>query len=295
MQKTPLAKQSGQRKLQVSNGHYLDFDQLARLIHTIGTYSSNKTLLMSDLESETGLPFRQVRNRISIGRAMGIFEKGKISLSPFGKLILTHDAFCESKGTLEYLHFLSSSNYENLIWYDVFNSLLVEERPADYQGWLAYFNLKLSQQFTEHSLKDHLGKEVRFIIDAYTERNFRKMELLQRDSDGRLYRRPYVKFAPLVFAAMIYDFCLTSDTRLCQVDEMATTCGSPAVVFGLDAVSFRQQIEGLHNRGWLRYETTHNLDQIRLKPGFCALEFLTAHFEDREPHASTDNHQETPV
>lgn len=56
---------------------------------------------------------------------------------------------------------------------------------------------------------------------------------------------------------------------------------------GLDVASFRRQIEELHDRGRLRYETTHNLDQIRLKPGFSALEFLTAHFEDRDPREDT--------
>jgi hypothetical protein len=86
---------------------------------------------------------------------------------------------------------------------------------------------------------------------------------------------------------MIYDFCATKETHLFQIGEMAVTPGSPAVVFGLDAALFRQQIEGLHDRGWLRYETTHNLDQIRLKPGFSALEFLTAHFEDRDPREDT--------
>ena len=79
----------------------------------------------------------------------------------------------------------------------------------------------------------------------------------------------------------------TKEAHLFQVGEMAATPGSPAVVFGLDAASFRQQIEGLHDRGWLRYETTHNLDQIRLKPGFSAMEFLAAHFEDREPREDT--------
>ena len=82
---------------------------------------------------------------------------------------------------------------------------------------------------------------------------------------------------------MIYDFCAAEETHLFQVGEMAATPGSPAVAFGLDAASFRQQIEGLHDHGWLRYETTHNLDQIRLKPGLSAISFLSAHFEGREP------------
>ncbi len=77
---------------------------------------------------------------------------------------------------------------------------------------------------------------------------------------------------------MIYDFCTARQVQLYQVPDMATTPGSPAMVFGLDAASMRQQIEAIHDRGWLRYETTHNLDQIRLKPGNSAIEFLTEQF-----------------
>ncbi|MFH2000022.1 MAG: hypothetical protein ABIK28_10090, partial [Planctomycetota bacterium] len=105
----------------------------------------------------------------------------------------------------------------------------------------------------------------------------------------------YTGFAPLVLSAMIYDFCAMNETHLFQISDMAVTPGSPAVIFGLDAASFREQIEGLHERGWLRYETTHNLDQIRLKPDFCALEFLTAYFEEREPRASSNQSQGGPL
>jgi hypothetical protein len=130
-------------------------------------------------------------------------------------------------------------------------------------------------------------QEIRFVIDAYTERNFKKLELLQRSTDARFYRRRYSNFSPLILTAMIYDFCDRNELQLSQVSEMAATPGSPAKVFGLDAASLRQQIEGLHDHGWLRYETTHNLDQIRLKPGLSAISFLSAHFEDREPREAT--------
>jgi len=134
-------------------------------------------------------------------------------------------------------------------------------------------------------------KEIRFIVDAYTKRNFNKLEILHISPDDQLYRRRYTSFTPLVFTAMIYDFCTANKAKLSQVGEMAVTQGSPAMVFGLDAALFRQQVEGLHDRGWLRYETTHNLDQIRLKPGFSAIEFLIAYFEDREPHEGSNEWQ----
>ena len=156
------------------------------------------------------------------------------------------------------------------------------------EQWSERLRSELAGKYSKRTISKGLYEEVRFVIDAYMKRNFSKLEILHQLADERLYHRRYTGFAPLVFVAMIYDFCATNETRLFQVAEMVTTPGSPAVVFGLDAASFRQQIEGIHDRGWLRYETTHNLDQIRLKPGFCALEFLTAHFEDREPRASSN-------
>jgi hypothetical protein len=82
-------------------------------------------------------------------------------------------------------------------------------------------------------------------------RNFSKLEILHQLPDHRLYHRRYIGFAPLVFVAMIYDFCTARQVQLYQVPDMATTPGSPAMVFGLDAASMRQQIEAIHDRGWL--------------------------------------------
>ena len=130
-------------------------------------------------------------------------------------------------------------------------------------------------------------KEVRFIFDAYTRGNFRKLELINHTPEELIYRRRYIQSSPLVLTAAIYDFCVANDAHLFQVEEMANTPGSPCMVFGLDAGTFRQQVEGLHTRGCLRYETTHNLDQIRLKPGFSPISFLSAYYEDLEPREDT--------
>ena len=286
--KTSPVKRNYRRKMQISNGHYLNFDHLARLIYALSSVKEPSKTKMSYLEEETGLPFRQVRNRISIGRALGLFKQNSLQLTTLGKLVSSHDPFCDSRATLEYLHYKASGNYVNLIWYEVFNSLLTHGNVMNYKGWMEYFQKTLAGQYTKHSLKDHLGKELRFIIDAYTEQNFQKLLLLQHDESGNLYRLRYTNFVPLVFTAMIYDFCAVNEVQLYQVGEITVTSGSPAMVFGLDAAFLRQQVERLHDRGWLRYETTHNLNQIRLKPGFSAIEFLTAHFESREPHEGLD-------
>ena len=283
----PSKKQSSkskniQRKLQVSNGYLLEFNQLARVINFLFEQRGAKRISRKVLREDTGLADRQIAGLVSMGAAMGLIKPSLQILTPVGLIVATHDIFLENQGTLEWCHYKSAGSYRNLIWFEVFNQLLAEESAMTQEEWLGYFQDKLKDQYTEKTIKDHVRKEIRFVIDAYMGRNFNRLELLQQSSDERFYRRRYTRFIPLVLSAMIYDFCATKKSHLFQVGEMAATPGSPAVVFGLDTASFRQQIEELHDRGWLRYETTHNLDQIRLKPEFSALEFLTAHFKNEK-------------
>ncbi len=277
------SRKSTRRKFQVSNGYLLEFDQLARILHFLLEHRDAKKINRKALQKDTGLADRQVESLVSMGAAMGIITPGRQVLTPLGLLIAEQDIFIEKRGSLEWCHYVGAGSFRNLIWFEIFNHLLAEALPMTQEEWNERLRSDLAGKYSKRTIGKGLYEEVRFVIDAYMERNFSKLELLHRSPDNQFYRRRYTKFVPLVLSAMIYDFCATKESHLFQVGEMAVTPGSPAVVFGLDAASFRQQIEGLHDRGWLRYETTHNLDQIRIKPGFSALEFLAAHFEDREP------------
>ena len=281
--KQSLKNKNLQRKLQISNSYLLEFDQLARVLNFLLEQRAAKRISRKVLREDTGLADRQIAGLVSMGAAMGLIKPSVQILTSDGLIIAEHDIFLEGQGTLEWCHYKGAGSYKNFLWFEVFNHVLAEEPAMTQEGWQEYFKKKLKGQYSDKTVNDHVPKEIRFIVDAYTKRNFNKLEILHISTDDQLYRRRYTSFTPLVLAAIIYDFCTANEAKLSQVGEMAVTPGSPAMVFGLDTASFRQQIEGLHDRGWLRYEITHNLDQIRLKPGFSAIEFLTAHFEKREP------------
>ena len=288
LRKVRSKERSNRRKLQVSNGYLLDFDQLARVLNLLYEHREAKKISRKVLQDDSGLSERQVENLVSMGSAMGLIRPGNQVLTPTGLIIARHDIFIERQGTLEWCHYVGAGSYRNLVWFEIFNSLLRESSPMNQTEWLERLRSELSGEFTPKTLGTGLREEVRFVTDAYLERNFKRLGLLRQGPGERIYRRRYTDFIPIVLAAMVYDFCAVREEHLAQVAEMATAPGSPAMVFGLDVASFRQQIEGLHAHEWIRYETSHNLDQIRLKPGFSALEFLTAHFEDREPRQVTN-------
>lgn len=282
-QTTIPTEKKNRRKFQVCNGYLLEFDQLARVLHFLLENRDAKKISRKVIQESTGLADRQLESLVSIGSAMGLIRPGVQTLSAVGLLIAENDIFIEKRGSLEWCHYAGAGSYRNLIWYEIFNSLLQEKGTITQSSLTESLRSRLEGQYAERTIKKSLREEVHFVVDAYLERNLKKLELLRQTSDERLYIRRYTNFAPLVFSAMLYDFGADKGTQLFQVDELAFMPGSPALLFGLDTATLRQQVEGLHERGWLRYETTHSLDQVRLKPSFSALEFLTAHFEAREP------------
>jgi hypothetical protein len=126
-------------------------------------------------------------------------------------------------------------------------------------------------------------EEVRFIVDAYQEKRFSTLGLFEKNARESLPLRRYLQFEPLILCAMLYEFAERHQGRIFELAELTRIPGSPAMAFGIDHMALRSLVEGLHNMGWLRYETTHNLDQVRLKPGFDSIEFIRAFYEHREP------------
>jgi hypothetical protein len=271
------------RKFQISNGYLLEFDQLARLLSFMSNKPSVKRIRRKELAENTGLSSRQIASLVSVGRAMRLIQRGKQTLSPVGTLIAKHDIFIEAKGTLEWCHYSAAGSYRNLLWYEIFNSLLPNGQPMAQEGWMKYLRDAFAGQYTDRTIGKHLREEVRFVVDAYLNRNFKKLELLHQTSDGRLYARRYITIDPLVFSSILYDYADKRETKLLQVMALTEKPGSPGRLFAMDDPTIRKVVEQLHEKGWVHYEGTHNLDQIRLREGFTALEFLKAYYEEREP------------
>jgi len=271
------------RKFQVCNGYLLEFDQLARVLDFMAENSSAGKISRQELQENTGLSNRQIASLVSVGSAMGVIQSGKQILTPIGALIAKYDTFIEAKGSLEWCHYTGAGSYGNLIWYEIFNTLLPDEQPMTQKGWMKQLRNALAGQYTDRTIGKHLYEEVRLVIDAYLNRNFNKLDLLHQDSDGILYHKRYAKPEPTVLAAMLYDYGERIGSNVLQIHDLAEKAGAIGVLFAMDKVCLRQAVENLHERGWIRYEGTHNLDQLRLKEGYTASELMKAYYENREP------------
>jgi hypothetical protein len=281
-------------KLQLANGYLFESAQNARVLDFIASNSDAKKISRQQLEEATGLSDRQIEGIASITAALGITVPRSQRLTPWGAMLHRYDLFFESTITLEFCHFLGAGSARNLVWHLIFNELLFSEKPIDQAGWSNWLRERLAGQYSDCSL-GKLAHEVRFVVDAYTIKNFKKLNLLIDTPDKTITLRRYTALLPLTLAAMIYWVGDEHEARLVSFSELQAEPGSPGRIFGLDASSLRQMVEVLHQKGWIRYEVRHGLDQIRLIDGFQPLEFLAAAYENREPEIQAKPDEPEPL
>jgi hypothetical protein len=216
----PEPKSSSRRKLQVCNGYLLEFDQLARLLHALAQQPHQAKVERAELEEQTGFADRQLESLVSIGAAMGLVHRGRQILTPEGALIARYDTFLGAKGTLEWCHYQGAGSPRNLVWYEIFNSILPKHQSITQEDLTASLRTRLSGQYSEKTVQKHLNEEVRFVTDAYLKRNFNKLELLHQTSYQRLYRRRYANPNPLPFAAILYARAAKQNSKLLQAEDL---------------------------------------------------------------------------
>jgi len=278
-------------KLQVSNGYTLDAAKNAQLLSFIAEQNHLKRIGRKEIIEGTGLSDRQAESLASMGAALGLIVPRTQVLSPLGRLVVKHDLFLDSLTTLEFCHFLAATNPRNLVWYLVFNELLVSAKSTDQSGWSTWLREKLAGQFTDRSLIKHIAHEVRFLLDAYTVKNFKKLNLLSETPEKTIALRRYTALQPHTLAAMIYFVGQQHEARLVPFSDLHAESGSPGRVFGLDPTTMRQMVETLHQKAWIRFEVRHGLDQVRLLDGFTHMEFLAAAYENRAPQPTAPTGQ----
>jgi hypothetical protein len=295
VEKPPKKKREvDQPKLQVSNGYLFDSAQNAQLLSFIGGKPNARKIGRKEVMEGTGLSAGQAESLASISVAMGLVASRTQVLTALGRLVIQHDLFLDSSITLEMCHFLGASNPRNLVWFMVFNDLLVTQKPTEQLGWSAWLREKLAGKYSERSLVKHIAHEVRFLLDAYTAKNFKKLGLLTETPEKTLALRRYSALQPLTLAAIIYLIGGHQQSRLVPFTDLHAVPGSPGRVFGLDHLSMRQMVEFLHQREWIRFEIRHGLDQVRLLDGFEPLEFIAAAYENRAPQSSVKPTELTP-
>lgn len=275
--------QAQQAKLQLTNGYYVHFDQMTRLLHYVQQHPETRRFTQADLAAGTGLTKRQVDSLGSVTTRMGLLRPVTYRLTDMGTLVLKHDAFFDDIGTLWLCYYHLASDTQVIVWNHMTNCVLPSGRPVTAPEARDAFQ-PLLVDFTARSANKKLLEELRAFFNTYTEQSFRRLHYLRQADDGTFALTDSPALVPpgvFLTVLLLYRDRFHPGASGVQVPDICTSDHSPGRLLHLGEARVRALLNQLHEAGRLTIEAKANLDQVRFRPGQTWLDAMQAYYEER--------------
>jgi hypothetical protein len=130
-------------KLQLSNGYYLRFEHLSKLLDYVANERKSASFGNQELSNALGMSSRMIENLTSYSVAIGILFRRTYKPTEFGSLINKEDAFFDKIETLWFLHYNISSTKKYIVWNRLVNRVFFDESKVSTEKARKYFNVFL--------------------------------------------------------------------------------------------------------------------------------------------------------
>lgn len=249
-------------KIQALNGFNMYFDQVISVFKA--KYESDQIINLDQLSNTIGLNRRKSRIILNFLADLGLSQKRTLKGTRLGEIIYKYDDFLQQEATLWLLHYLQSTNEYLIIWNRVMNHLFNSDQVTR-EDLLTLFE-DLKDSLSDYTYKHHIGKEIRIILDAYTNQRLTKLNLLEAEDDHyTVHRNSDIPELILLCAIILYRDKHYPGATAVDINELCTANNSPGKIFILDEHIIRSKIESLKNSGIINIESRGDLDQIRFR------------------------------
>jgi len=276
----PTGTIGGDPKLQLSNGYYLRFDQLSRVLGAIAGRQHQSRVTKDNLIEDTGLSERHVENLCSMAVGIGLIKRISYNLLPLGRLIVEKDRYFGDRGTLWICHYRLGSNPHNLVWQRLVNQVLPDLDRVTTEAARRYFS-DLEDEYSEKSTQNHLRKELDTCYNAYTEQALAHLRYLEAVSESTYtLALNHAPLDPVILLFAIYDYRdrFSLGATAVEIPTLWRAENSPGRVFDLSEAGLRQLLNRLHNQGELTIERRADLDQVQLSSDGSAIAALEKYY-----------------
>lgn len=247
-------------KIQALNGFKLHFDQLSSIFNEKN--SSEGKVDYDKLTDLTGLNRRKIRMLFTFLSDIGFTKKRSLESTELGKIVSRYDPYLEDEGTLWIMHYLAAANPYLLIWNRIFNGIALLNEFSRIDLLNNFSDLK--DTMSEGSFKDHIGKEITVILDAYINQRFVKLGLLELE-DGIYQTVRNQNIAELILLAFMvhYRDQYFPGASAIEISDLIGGDNAPGHILFWDEVYLRNRIEGLKGQELIGLESRGDLDQVR--------------------------------
>lgn len=265
--------------LQLTKGFFVDFTQLARMLAYAMTHQAESRISSEAFATDLGISTSRVINLSSLASAFMLLKSIVLTPTALGKLIYEYMPYLDDVGTLWLLHYVISSDIRYVIWNRLVNQVIPENSRLSTAIARPYFE-DLAMYYSEHSMDQHVRKEIGAVWNAYTEQEFAHLHYLRAESE-QIYTRGYGDLTipeVLLSTVLLYRARYAPDAATLDIDTLAHAPNSPGRVFGLSQRQVRdllEQAEGAYN---INVETRADLDQVRIPGGLNWLAVMEAYY-----------------
>lgn len=252
-------------RLQLTDGYYLKFDQFSRILQYALTQINKTRISSNEYRDSLGMTEKLFAAYAKMMIEMGLLYGNKYILTEYGFCISKYDPYFAKKSTLWICHYIISSEENNYVWYRFINKILPSMRNYDLEKFYSFYD-DVSNYNIGISAKKNTHKEVKSLINAYIEQDFRHLNLFYQDSDKR-----YSKYEHEIIDSLSFLYCLLHyrdknniNSITFTFDEILNQDYSPGKVLHLENYELNEIINELHNKELLRIERFGDLNQIRL-------------------------------
>lgn len=251
-------------RLQLTDGYYLHFNQFSRMLKYALENLIKPRILSAEYEDVLGQSPRKMESLRKMMVELGLLKTNKLTLTEFGEIVAKKDLFFENVNTLWVCHYNISSSHENYIWYRFTNVILPMVNNYTFEDFYNYYNDVTDYNKGKSAFKS-MHKEVKAVLNAYTEQQFKSLRLIYKDYEGKFQRDNQIEVNPLV-----YLYCLLSykenksiNATALTINEILNNDGTPSRIFHLEMPQVNDIINRLNSKQIIGLEKFGDLNQVR--------------------------------
>jgi len=269
-------------KLQLTNGFFVDFGQIARLLAYAVEHRHDGRIPPDAYAASMGISARRAENLNSMAAAFGLIRPVVLTPTELGSAIHRYDPFLDDLGMLWLLHYLVASNERYVVWNRLVNRVIPENERFSTAIARPYFD-DLNQYYSERSMDKHLRKEMSAVWNAYTGQAFRYLRYIRAASDQIYVRDDHEPVPPCIFwaAVLSYRERFAPGAVTLDISILASASNSPGRVFDLTEREVRDLLEDIKRLGYTYVETRADLDQVRFGDKHDFLDVVRQYHEER--------------
>lgn len=261
-------------RLQLTDGYYLYFDQFSRMLRYALENLIKSRILSSEYETALGQSPRNMESLRKMMVELGLLYSNRLTLTEFGEKVANKDLFFENNNTLWICHYNISSSSENYVWYRFTNDILPKVANFTTEDFYNYYK-DVSEYNKGKSAQKRIHKEVKSILNAYTEQQFKNLRLIYKDYESKYQLDRHIEINPLIYlyCLMVYLENKKINATALTMDEIINKDDTPSRVFHLDEKTVNEILHRLHSKQIISLEKFGDLDQVRF-PNTLTKEFL---------------------